>query len=148
ESSLAFKSIGVMRRWTLGNIDFQPDFFAPYIRVPHERAGDLDAVLELQWNNPVEIADSPTFPIELDPSFGWGRVAAHLVADPEALRRFQIPKPDLQEGVKPELTAPWIKFPGKRSWARLRLKDEDLYRLRVDDLIALGLPASEVKTSA
>lgn len=145
---LKLKDAGIMRRWEISSLELRPEFFAQHKQAPSMKQEAVEAELELRWTEPAELNAAPPFPAETEPNSPWGRVAAALVKNPEALRLFQMKEPDLRTGVNPQITAPWIQTPGDRHWARIKIKDEGIYRLNLDDLITVGFPVKDVRAEA
>ncbi len=146
--AIQVRNLGVMRRWTLVALDFAPEFFSAFSSLDHKDWGDLTAEIVLRWDKPVELNAQAVAPREVVPEMEWGSVGSHLVANPDGLKLFQLAEPPLKEGVKPTLTAPWKMIQGQRHWARLRLKDEGIHRLKPESLNVAGFAPNEIRPAS
>ena len=147
QAGLRLRELGVLRRWRLVALESRPEFFAPYGPSGAGLVGDLTADIELLWDEPFSPSPGPP-ERELDPGWGWGRVAARLVANPEGLRLYALNPPPLPDAAAAEPSPPWAWASGDRPWARLRLTEPGLYEVPVEDLLAVGFPAGRLRVEA
>lgn len=132
--AVRIEQLGIMRRWNLGAVYFNHDFVPDSVKT-----GEIRARVSIRWKAPAELTKSPPFERELDPKWGWGRVAASLVSNPEGLRFFQLERPPLDEGITTEPPELRRQGSGNGPWAKFSLEAEGLHLLDLAKLVEAGL---------
>lgn len=137
------RGLGIMRRWNLCSIDLKNGFFAPYNSLPSTLRGELRASLVIEWDEPFNQAPSAAKP---DPQ--WEDVARVIAANTEGIKLYKIDAPALRSGIHAQPNAPWKTVSGERLWFRLRLREEGLYEVKMDEFILSGVPSSQARSDA
>ena len=134
---------GFMRRWPIYRLNTRPEMFSP-LRSGNGTHGAYELKLELAWTEPYEMTGAAPARAE---SPLWRRVAERLVVNAEGLDRFAQAEPPLPAdladatlGADPRL---WV--PGERKWLRMESAQEGLVRVSMEDFLAAGLTAAELK---
>ncbi|GEM_PF-1561722 len=147
--TIEWREVGFLWRWRLIEVNIRPEFWAVMAGESLSPEAQSSVALELTWNEPYETPPEMAERAAIVSAWGWGRVGAALVANPDGLERYRAMETPFREGVRPELRTPWSD-PDERArpWARLRLADRGLYRLNVEDLLSVGFPAGQAKPEA